>query len=158
MRIGALRVWISQAVHQSAIAAKRIGTTVVRRIRAATGAIEAGVGVGEDESEFGGGRNRAWIQEMVEDAKKRLLALLEKSFFERFPRFQKAMRRLLGTPARPPPRVLPKSAVPVKLGAHTPVRNDEFRDQIERGIRDAHQREHAGLRDRIEKGKKDSHS
>jgi hypothetical protein len=155
VRIGALRVWISQAVHQSTAAARRIGTMVARKIRAATGAISAGVGVGDDESEFGGGRNRAWIQEVVDDARKKILALLEKSFFERFPRFQKAMRRLLGAPAPlAAPRILPKSAGPVKLGAHTPVRNDEYREQIERGIRDAHQREHAGLRDRIEKGKK----
>jgi hypothetical protein len=157
VRIGALRVWISQAVQQSSIAARRIGTMVARKIRAATDAIAAGVGVGDDESEFGGGRNRAWVQEMVEDARKKILALLEKSFFERFPRFQKAMRRLLGTPSMKlsAPRVLPKASGPVKLGAHTPVRNDEYRDQIERGMREAHQREHAGLRDRIEKGKKD---
>ena len=157
MRIGAIRVWITQAVHQSAIAARRIGTVVARKIRSVTGAVDAGVGVGDDESEFGGGRNRAWITEMVEDARMKILALLEKSFFERFPRFQKAMRRLLGTPAREAPaRTLPRpSAGPVKLGAHTPSGNrGEFKEQIERGMMEAHQREHAGLRDRIEKGKK----
>lgn len=157
MRIGALRVWISQAVHQSAIRARRMGTVVARRIRAMTGMVDAGVGVGDDESEFGGGRNRAWITEMVEDARMKILALLEKSFFERFPRFQKAVRRLLGTAAKNAPApMLPRSgAGPVKLGAHAPsVHRNEFREQIERGRLEAHQREHAGLRDRIEKGKK----
>ena len=155
MRIGALRVWITHAVQQSTVAARRIGTMVARKIRAATGAVDAGVGVGDDESEFGGGRNRAWITEVMEDARKKILALLEKSFFERFPRFQRAMRRLLGTPKDLAPRMLPKpSAGPVKLGAHTPVRNNEYREQIQRGLMEAHQREHAGLRDRIEKGKK----
>jgi hypothetical protein len=156
VRIGALRVWFNQAVHQSTAAAKRLGTMVAKRIRAATGSVDAGVGVGDDESEFGGGRNRAWIVEMMEDARKKVLALFEKSFFERFPRFQRAMRRLLGTGAKTAePRALPKPTGPLKLGAHTPVRNrDELRQQIERGLYEAHQREHAGLRDRIEKQKK----
>ena len=49
----------------------------------------------------------------------------------------------------------PKSAVPVKLGAHTPnVNRDEFRREIESKMREAHQREHAGLRDHIDKTKK----
>src|SRR5262245_49745350 len=130
---------------------------VARKIRAATGAIEAGVGVGDDESEFGGGRNRAWIQEMVEDAKKRLLALLEKSFFERFPRFQKALRRLLGAPVQQVPKILPKGPPRgVKLGAHTfdSSQSEEIRRQIQQKITDAHTREHAGLRDHVERGKK----
>jgi hypothetical protein len=158
VRIGALRVWITNAVHQSAVAARRIGTMVARKIRAATGAIEAGVGVGDDESAFGGRGNRAWIQEIIDDARKRILAFLEKSFFERFPRFQRAMRKLLGTAAHiEAPQPMRKTAGgPVKLGAHTPDASaaEAYRRQIQQGMREAHTREHAGLRDRIEKGKK----
>ncbi len=157
MRVGALRVWLSNAVLQSTSAAKRIGTMVARRIRAATGAVDAGVGVGDDESEFGGGRNRAWIQEVLDDAKKKILALLDKSFFERFPRFERFMRKVLGAPPRgAAPKALPKRTGPVKLGAHTPDADerDTYRRQIQRGLMDAHTREHAGLRDRGERRKK----
>lgn len=155
MRIVPLRLWFSNAMQQSAAYARRVGTMIGRKIRDATGAIDRGVGVGDDESEFGGGRSRAWIQELVDDAKKKLLTLFEKSFFERFPRFQKRMRRLLGSPAPVAPKLLTdeKPPVPVKLGAHTP--NSEqaaaFRRQIEQGMRQAHTREHAGLRDTMER-------
>lgn len=155
MRIVPLRVWFSNAMQQSAAYARRVGTMIGRKIRDAGGAIGRGVGVGDDESEFGGGRSRAWIQEVVEDAKKKLLTLFEKSFFERFPRFQKHMRRLLGSPEKPIPQ-LPaekKPTAPVKLGAHTPTSEEAaaFRRQIEQGMRDAHTREHAGLRDTMDR-------
>lgn len=158
MRISALRVWFTHAVHQSAVAARRVGTMIGRKIREATGgSIERGAGVGDDESEFGGGRSRAWIQEVLDDARKALLALFEKSFFERFPRFQKHLRRLLG--AAPAPALAPpekRTGPPRKLGAHTPSASEalELRRQIDEGIRSAHTREHAGLRDSMDRRRK----
>ena len=132
-----------------------------RKIREATGAIDAGVGVGDDESSFGGGRSRAWIQEMIEETKKKLLTVFEKSFFERFPRFQKHMRRILGTTKAPElPKEVEKPKSPVKLGAHTPATGEQaaaFRRQIEYERMQAHTREHAGLREKMDrrKGRRD---
>lgn len=135
--------------------ARSIGHAISRRIKDATGSISVSVGVGDDESRFGGGRSVVWV-EFVEEYKKKLLAFMEKSVFERFPRFEKFMRRVLGS-SKGPPLALPtpdRPKVPVKLGVHKPPTNEEaerFRQQIQLGIMKAHQQEHAGLRDHVDK-------
>lgn len=154
VRVGAVRAWLRGAVNTGAERARKVGHALSRRIKDAGLAIGRGVGVGDDESSFGGGRSAVWL-EVVEEYKQKLLAFLEKSSFERFPRFEKFMRRILGGPAKP--RELPqpnKRKGPVKLGAHTPPTNEEaarFRQQIQAGIMKANMQEHAGLRDGVER-------
>ncbi|MEQ8280974.1 MAG: hypothetical protein RMA76_36365 [Deltaproteobacteria bacterium] len=155
VRVGAMRAWLRGAVNTTVGRARSIGHAISRRIKDATGAISAGVGVGDDESNFGGGRSVVWL-EFVEEYKNKLLAFMEKSVFERFPGVEKFMRRVLGAPKRPPP-ALPtpeRPKVPVKLGVHTPPTNEEaerFRQQIHMGMMKAHQEEHAGLRDHVDR-------
>lgn len=159
MRVGAVRVWLRGAVNTSVGRARSIGHAITRRIKSAADKISVSVGVGDDESSFGGGRSQMWL-EVVDEYRKKLLAFLERSTFERFPRFEKFMRRILGGD-RPLPPALPspeKPKVPVKLGAHTPPTNEEaakFRAQIQLGIMKAHTEEHAGLRENVSRHRAD---
>ncbi|MCA9555494.1 MAG: hypothetical protein KC933_36030 [Myxococcales bacterium] len=160
VRITALRTWMAHAVNQSVGAARRVGKAMAKRVRAATGRIEAGVGVGEDESRFGGNRARVWFEEVMEETRAKLLQILEKSFFERFPKLERALRRFLGQPTK---EVAPKLPPPKRptgpLGAHGPVRSAEaerFRAQIERGILKAHTTERAGLQETMRRKREQS--
>lgn len=149
---------MAHAANQSIGAARRVSKAMGKRLRAATAAISAGVGVGDDESSFGGGRARVWFEEVLDDTRKKVLNLLEKSVFERFPRFERMVRRLLGTPKAPPPPTLPPPRPTGPLGAHVPGRDpdaERYRAEIQRRMRDAHTREHAGLRDDMERRRDD---
>jgi len=144
---------MAHAVNQSVGAARRVGKAMAKRVRAATGRIEAGVGVGEDESRFGGNRARVWFEEVMEETRTKLLQILEKSFFERFPRLERALRRFLGQPTK---QVAPQLAPPKRptgpLGAHNRVPSAEaerFRAQIQQGIMKAHTSERAGLHENM---------
>lgn len=147
---------MSHAVNQSVGAARRVGKAVTKRMRAATGQVDAGVGVGDDESSFGGSRARVWFEEVVDETRKKLLNILERSVFERFPKLEKLVRRVLGEPRRtlapelPPPRKGPTGP----LGAHVPKASPEaerFKAQIQRRLHQAHTEEHAGLRDTMDR-------
>lgn len=156
MRITAFRTWVRNAVQHGASAAKKIGHAISHKVRSATGAVEAGVGVGEDENEFGGRRSRVWF-EILEEARKKLLDIFEKSYFERFPRLERLVRRFLGgSTKQQAPKMLPKRATgPVKLGAHTPDRAgaEAYKKEISDRMMKAHVQEHAGLRDDIEESR-----
>lgn len=108
--------------------------------------IGRGVGVGDDESEFGGKSGRVWF-EWMEEARERLLALFEHSVFERVPGLQRFVRHWLGRPAKALPAKLPPPRPTGPLGAHTP--NVDPRDEayIRRRLMAAHVSESAGLRD-----------
>ncbi len=143
---------MTQRVQQSWDRAKKVGHAIGRKVRAATGAISAGVGVGDDESEFGGRRNRAWIQ-VLEEARERLLQLFEKSYFERFPRLERLVRKFLGgsTKQLAPKVEAPKAKPTGPLGAHNGVSPEQaarFKAQIQRGIMEAHTRENVSARER----------
>lgn len=147
---------MNHAVNQSVGAARRVGKAVTKRIRAASGQVDAGVGVGDDESSFGGSRARVWFEEVFEETRKKIYVLLEKNVFERFPRLERLVRRVLGEPRRalapelPPPKKGPTGP----LGAHVPKASPEaerFRAQIQERMRQAHTEEHAGLRDTMDR-------
>jgi hypothetical protein len=144
---------MAHAVSHSVGTARRVGRAMAKRVRAATGRIEAGVGVGEDESRFGGNRARVWFEEVMEETRTRLLQILERSFFERFPRLERALRRFLGQPARKEaPKLAPPKRPTGPLGAQTPLRSAEaerFRAQIQQGIMKAHTSERAGLHEEM---------
>jgi hypothetical protein len=154
MRVQAFRAWFSSALNQGWGAARRAGLAISRRIKQATGRIEISVGVGDDESRFGGSGSRAWLQ-LIEEARTRLLQLFEKSYFERFPRFERFMRRILGQPAAlkkiaPPIKQSPK-ATQVAARAHQPSSAEAARlaAEVRRSMMAAHTREHAGLRETV---------
>lgn len=153
MRITNLRVWLNHAVAQSVGAARRVGHAIHRRIKSATGKVEIGVGVGDDESRFGGGRTQVWL-EWLEDARDQVLRFFERSTFERFPRFEKFMRRLLGKPkvaitapklAAPKGPTGPLGARP--LGGPESAESARLKAQVKQTIREAHTKGHAGLLD-----------
>lgn len=156
MRVQAFRVWFNSALQQSVGAARRAGLAISRGIKRAAEKIELSVGVGEDESRFGQSGSRAWM-EVLDEARARLLSLFEKSHFERFPRFERFVRRLLGrsaalkktAPSLPPPR--PQG--PVVLGVHKPRLSEEaerLQREVRLGVMRAHTGEHAGLRETVE--------
>lgn len=146
---------MNHAVNQSVGAARRVGKAMTKRIRAATGKIDAGVGVGDDESSFGGSRARVWFEEVVDETRKKLYTILEKSLFERFPKLEKLVRRVLGEPRRTLAPPLPPPKRPTgPLGAHTPKANPEaerFKAQIQQRMFKAHTEEHAGLRETMDR-------
>lgn len=156
MRVQAFRVWFTARLREGVGVARRAGLAVSRRIRQATGRVEINVGVGEDESRFGGSGSRAWI-DLFEEAKARLLRLFEHSYFERFPRLERFLRRVLGEPKRAlaeTPGVLAPRAGRARLGAHSspPPSSEEaarLRAQVRASIMRAHTSEHAGLRDHV---------
>lgn len=151
MRITTFRSWVSAAVQSGVGAARRAGVAISRRIRDATGRIDAGTGVGDDESSFGGGRgNRAWI-ELVEEAIRRFKALFERSVFERrFPRFDAWVRKFLGLPARRAPELpkpKPKPRAPVRPAAPIdPAEAARLKAQLQLGRIQAHTSERFDLR------------
>ena len=151
---------MAHAVNQSVGTARRVGRAMAKRVRAATGRIEAGVGVGEDESRFGGNRARVWFEEVLEDTRTKLLQLLDKSIFERFPRLERALRRFLGQPTQKQAPALPAPKRPTgPLGAHAPPRDAEaerYRAQIQEGIRRAHTEERAGLHETMRRRRQGS--
>ncbi|MEM7675932.1 MAG: hypothetical protein AAF449_08010 [Myxococcota bacterium] len=149
MRITAVRAWFNQAVHRGVGAARRATAALSKRVRGYGRGVDRSVGVGDDESEFGGKSARIWF-EWMEEARERLLTLFEHSFFERVPALQKLVRRFLGRSSTPPPPRLPPSVKPSgPLGAHTS--NFDANDQayIQRRLQQAHLSEHAGLRDEM---------
>lgn len=145
-------------MQQSLGAARRAGHAISKRVKKTLAAIDINVGVGDDESSFGEGGNRAWYELALEEARKRLLALFEKSGFDRyFPRFEKFVRRVLGRPAGPkkmaPSIPKPASEQPTltKVKARTPgdIEAERMRAEIRRSMMVAHQREGAGIREHI---------
>lgn len=120
MRVHAFRAWFVGAMNQGVGAARRAGHAMTRRIRNARGQVDAGVGVGDDENEFGGGRSRAWFEHLGEYVG-RLLKLFDKSTFERFRPVESFFRRLLGLS----PRAVPEPKVPKqptkRLAAPAPI-------------------------------------
>lgn len=138
MRIQTFRAWFSQAVENGVGAAKRAGMAISRRIRPRGGSVDPGVGVGDDESSFGGGRgSRAWL-EIVDEYIERLKRwIFEKSSFEKHPRFEAFIRRLLGleTTKRAPPLPKPRPRTePVRPASQPgPEEQARLRDQLQRG-------------------------
>lgn len=156
MRITAFRAWVSQTMNQGVGAARRAGVAISRRIRAATGKIDAGVGVGDDESSFGGGRgSRAWI-ELVEEAVKRFIRLFDRSVFERrYVRVEAFLRRLLGLPPKARPPVLPPPKPAARPSAPAPISAEQaarFREQVRLGMVQANTARDAGLRAKVKHG------
>jgi hypothetical protein len=158
MRITAFRTWFSNAVQSGVGAARKAGTAISRRIREATGKVEAGVGVGDDESSFGGGRgSRAWF-EFLEDVVKKIRSLFEKSKFERrYVRVEAFLRKLLGLPPRvidapklPPPKrpTGPPRSLPKPMSAEESAR---MRQQIQMGRIQANATKSMNLRDQRRK-------
>jgi hypothetical protein len=158
MRIQAFRAWFTTALRQGVDTARRAGLAIHRKIKQATGRIEISVGVGDDESRFGGSGSRAWI-EIIEEYRKKLLELFERSSFERFPRFERFMRRLLGGSSAlkktAPELEKPAHARATQIVAAAPAMNpkeaERLRAEVRRGMLQAHQHEHAGLRERVSK-------
>lgn len=137
-------------MQQGVGAARRASQAIARRVRAATGKVDAGVGVGDDESSFGGQRSQVWF-EFLEEAKARLRVWLEKSTFDRFPGLERFLTRILGKPAEKKAPSLPPPVKPTgPLGAHTPPTSPEaeaFRAQIHQGMLEGHMRERAGAQE-----------
>lgn len=155
MRITAFRAWVHTAIQQGVGAARRAGMAISRRIRPSGNQVDAGVGVGDDESKFGGGRgSRAWLTELLEDVARRIRALFENSRFERrFVRVEAFLRKLLGLP--PVEKIAPRLPPPRKPGAGRssappPVSAEQaarFRQQIQMGRVQANTARQAGLRE-----------
>ncbi len=121
VRVQTFRAWFVGAMNQSVGVAKRAGHAMTRKLRNMRGSVEAGAAIGDDESEFGGGRSRAWFQQ-VEEYLERFLRLFEKSSFERFRPVEGFFRRLLGLPPRAMPEVAaPKKPPPKQLTAPNPI-------------------------------------
>ncbi len=115
-----------------------------------------GVGVGDDESQFGGKSARVWF-EWMEEARERLLALFEHSVFERVPGLRRFVRRLLGRSASPTAlRVEAPKRPTGPLGAHTPSVDPDDQAYIRRRMLDAHLSENAGLRDAMARARASS--
>jgi hypothetical protein len=151
MRLTALRTWMHHAVSHSVTGMRRIGKAVTKRIRPGSGRIEIGSGVGDEESRFGGSRTQVWFEDVLEDTRNKLRNILEHSFFERFPKLERLMRKVLGD--RKPDLVAPPLQSPKKpigpLGARVPTYNPEaerYKAQIRKDMAKAHTQEHAGLR------------
>lgn len=129
-------------------AAKRTGHAISRRIKEATGRVDANVGVGDDESSFGGGRgSRAWL-ELLDEYIKRFKRFFEKSTFERFGRFEAFLRKFLGLPAKKAPE-LPKPKPKRVITAPKPVDAEQaarLKAQLQAGRIRAHTSEKFNLR------------
>ena len=140
--------------------ARRAGHAISKKVKTTLGKIDLSVGVGDDESSFGQGGNRAWYEAALEEARRRLLVLFEKSGFDRyFPRFEKFVRRVLGHPPAPkkmaPGVPLPPSeqrtVAKVKVRTPDELEAERLRAEVRRSMMIAHQREGAGLRERVAK-------
>ena len=143
-------------MHRGLGAARNATRAITRRLRGDTDDVGRGVGVGDDESQFGGQGSRVWF-EWMEEARERLLALFEHSVFERVPLLQRLVRRFLGgsTGKVAPPIAAPKRPTG-PLGAHSPTVNPADQAYIRRRMHDAHVSEAAGLRDAMAKARTDS--
>jgi hypothetical protein len=137
--------------------ARRAGRAIAKKIREAKEKIEVSVGVGDDESRFGGSGSRAWL-EIVEEYKDKVLALLEKSTFVRFPRFEKFMRRLLGRPValkKAAPRMaLPpdmrKTETAVSAQRPSDAETERLKAEARAMMLKTHTHERAGTREQLE--------
>lgn len=119
MRIGSLGAWTDRWY--------RVRAQLIRRARHALGLeVDRGVGVGQDESRFGGGQARTWF-EFVEDRKEGVARFFEHSRFDRLPWIGRWVRKLLALPARHLPRAPTQPVVlnppPSALGRPRPTRS-----------------------------------
>jgi hypothetical protein len=160
MRVTAFRIWFGSAVQQGIGAARRAGFAIARKLRPSSAKIDEGAGVGDDESSFGGRGSRAWI-EIVEEFKKKVEALFERSTFERFPRFEKLLRRFFGLPTKKDHKA-PLLDAPKKSSSGPAVSSSLDRReaaraqaQIRMAMLDAHTRERAGTLDQTASAKSD---
>jgi hypothetical protein len=159
MRITAFRIWFGSAVQQGIGAARRAGFAIARKLRPSAGKIDEGAGVGDDESSFGGRGSRAWI-EIVEEIKKKVEELFGRSTFERFPRFEKLLRRFFGLPKKE--HNAPRLEAPKKSAAENPASSFDLREaervraQIRMAVLDAHTKERAGRLDQTASAKSDA--
>lgn len=155
MRVQPFRAWFTSALQQGVGAARRAGLAISRRIRQATGQIDLSAGVGDDESRFGGSGSRAWLA-MLQEYREKLLSLFERSTFERFPRFERFVRRLLGRPAalkKTAPKLAPPPHRAIGAGTRSAAGTAEearLRAQVRLGMMQAHTHEHAGLREEVD--------
>lgn len=133
---------------------------ISRKLKQTLDAIDISVGVGEDESSFGQGGNRAWYENLADEARRRLYELFEKSGFDRyFPRFEKFVKRVLGNPpgqAKLAPKIAPppseaQTVAKVKIRRPEDAEAERLKAEVRRSMMMAHQREHAGIRERIAK-------
>ncbi len=150
--------------------AKKASHALSKRVRVDPKGVSRGVGVGHDESRFGGEsarvwfaaddesrlsgrRSQAWI-DWLQEARARILAIFEHTVFERVPALRRFVRRLLGRAPKPapPPRVVPKPTGP--LGAQPLGGNVRDQAYIRHRMLNAHLREHAGLRAGMAKARK----
>jgi len=157
VRITTFRAWVSNAMTNGAGAAKRAGHAISRRMRPGGDAIDAGVGVGDDESGFGGSRgSRAWI-EIIEEYVKKLRELFHKSTYERFSRLESFIRKFLGLPPRKaPPLAAPKPRQ--RMAAPPPVSPEmaaRMRAQIRAGRQQATTQDRVSLRQLAENEESD---
>ncbi len=167
MRVAAFRAYARRAMDGAFASGRRLARAVGARAKDLGLSIGRGVGVGGDESRFGGERGRAWwleeggLDRWVATTRERILAWLERSRFERFPRFERLIRRLLGTGRPTPPPVAPELPRPRgpagPLGAR-PLSGPHPEDAaaVRARLFEAHTRERAGLRDRVESHKRKS--
>ena len=137
MQINTFRAWFNNAVQQGVGAAKRAGVAVGRRVKNSSGKVDASTNIGEDESNFGGGRgHRAWI-EVVEEYLKKFRRFFEKSTFQRFDRLDSFLRKFLGLPPREKPKVvnpfMPKTINYRIPNEPTPEQSEMYRKQVEMG-------------------------
>lgn len=140
-------------MHRSWGAARKATRALAERLRGESDGVGRGVGVGHDESAFGGRRARVWF-EWMEEARERILALFEHSVFERVPGLQRLVRRLLGrAPVKEAPRALAPKRPTGPLGAHAPPVDPQDAAYIRRRLHRTHVAEHAGLRDSIAKAR-----
>ena len=141
MRITAFRAWISNV--------KKAGVAISRRIREATGKVDAGVGVGNDESGFGSGRgSRAWF-EVISEYLKRFQRWWQKSTFERFPSLEAFLRKYFNYgPKQAPQFKLPPKRVTPPPRPPTAEESAKMRDQVQllrvqAGMKNKQNRRHA---------------
>jgi hypothetical protein len=164
VRIQAFRAYFARTLQQSLGAARRAGHAISRRIKKTLESIDISANVGEDESHFGQTGNRAWF-EFVDEARRRLYELFEKSGFDRyFPRFEKFVKRVLGRPAGPkkiappikPPPSEQQTVAKVAIRRPEDAEVERLKAEVRRTMMMAHQRESAGLREKLAKHRTDT--
>jgi hypothetical protein len=148
MRVSAFRVWFSTAVSH----ARRAGLAISRKFREAVDAIQISVGVGDDESGFGGQGHRAWLH-AFEESFDRMRRFFEESSFERLYKLENAVRGWLGLPPRiksaptlPLPPSKAKTVVQQKVIPQSKT-DPELLRQVRQGIIKAHTRENVRGKD-----------
>lgn len=147
VRVAAMRVFT-----RAWDGARRVGKAVTRKMRDLGLDIGRGVGVGGDESSFGGERSSVWWETWWEDTRERARAwIFEHSSFQRFPLLERLLVKLLGKPEplpAAPPKPRPKVTGP--LGAQPPGGRSDFDAEVARARFEAHTQEQAGLRHQVE--------